>query len=320
MTEVFSDPAKALAAILDEACAVFADTRFFEGMARLTADLAEVRRHVGVELWEKLAQTVCATHALQDIVHQDPFTARAYHKPRGYAGDAVMLDYMYQAGTVIPPLTTAIGQAIFRYTTNAAPPRAVRARRFVLAEMIDYLAARVHKPAVLALAAGHLREADLSQALRNGFVGPYIALDQDAQSLAVVEQSYGHLGVTSLHMTVRDLLTNSSAALVDEQFDLVYAAGLFDYLTEPVAQRLVVRMWELLRPGGQIVIANFLPDLLDSAYMEGFMGWHLIYRTPEELRRCCSLLPEHSTACLHTFTDREAQIVFLQASKKRICK
>src|SRR5215471_14831280 len=38
----------------------------------------------------------CQTHPLHRMALEDPFTERAFSKPRGYAGDAVMLDYIYR--------------------------------------------------------------------------------------------------------------------------------------------------------------------------------------------------------------------------------
>ena len=40
----------------------------------------------------------CLNHPIRDLLHQDPFTYRAFAKPRGYAGDAVMMDYIYGLG------------------------------------------------------------------------------------------------------------------------------------------------------------------------------------------------------------------------------
>src|SRR5436305_1600719 len=38
---------------------------------------------------------VSRTHPIVDVLHRDPFTYRAFCKPRGYAGDAEMMDYIY---------------------------------------------------------------------------------------------------------------------------------------------------------------------------------------------------------------------------------
>ena len=47
-----------------------------------------------------------------------------------------------------------------------------------------------------------------------------------------------------------------------------YAAGLFDYLNASVAAAFTRRMVDMTRPGGMMVIPNFLPSVRDRAYME----------------------------------------------------
>ena len=66
-------------------------------------------------------------------------------------------------------------------------------------------------------------------------------------------------------------------------FDLVYSTGLFDYLQQPVARRLVTNLFQLLNPGGRLLVANFLPGIRDVGYMEAFMDWRLVYRDEDAL-------------------------------------
>jgi hypothetical protein len=73
-----------------------------------------------------------------------------------------------------------------------------------------------------------------------------------------------------------------------EPFDLVYAAGILDYLPDALARGLCAALRGLLRPGGELLVANFLPGSKSTGYMEAFLDWWLLYRTPEAL---LSLLP-----------------------------
>ena len=47
------------------------------------------------EDWGEFARYVRENHELRQFLYQDPLTWRALDKPRGYAGDAVMMDYIY---------------------------------------------------------------------------------------------------------------------------------------------------------------------------------------------------------------------------------
>src|SRR4051812_7155586 len=146
-----------------------------------------IRREEEGEAWPDFARS-CLSHPLRHILHQDPFTYRAFSKPRGYAGDAVMMDYIYGLGDAREAAreATPIGRAIFSHMATRPSARAVRFRRELLAGQIDRTASRGGSR-VFALAAGHLREAEISSALQTGGLKDFIAMDQDHASLAVVE-------------------------------------------------------------------------------------------------------------------------------------
>ena len=56
-------------------------------------------------------------------------------------------------------------------------------------------------------------------------------------------------------------------------------------------QRLTKLMFDMVVPGGRVLVANFAPVLPEVGYMETFMAWKLIYRTPEEMGRLSSDIP-----------------------------
>ena len=111
--------------------------------------------------------------------------------------------------------------------------------------------------------------------MQTGRIRDFVALDQDEASLKVVARDYAHLGIRTVDGSVRQILSGKPNP---GQFDFVYAAGLFDYLNAPVAAALTRRMFDMTRPGGLMLIPNFLTGVRDCGYMEAFMDWHLIYR------------------------------------------
>jgi extracellular factor (EF) 3-hydroxypalmitic acid methyl ester biosynthesis protein len=68
-----------------------------------------------------------------------------------------------------------------------------------------------------------------------------------------------------------------------DNFDLVYAAGLLDYLDQRAAKRLTTTMFEVLNPGGTLLVANFLDHIDDIGYMKSFMGWDLVLRNSSQI-------------------------------------
>jgi trans-aconitate methyltransferase len=207
-------------------------------------------------------------------------------QPRGYAGDAELIDYIYFQQH--QPELCDIGHALFLYNTNAPASSAVRERRNYLAHKIDEVAAQRSGARVLSMACGHLREARLSQALRQGDIAELVAMDQDEQSLAEVAKACAGLPVTALQGSVQQWLRNRFKL---GGFDLVYAAGLYDYLNQHLGAAFTEKLFNTLRPGGQLVIPNFLPDVSSVGYMECCMKWWLIYRGEQDMLRLLERIP-----------------------------
>lgn len=282
------------------------------GMRAAIDGLARLRAATGAA-WPSVVANEVLTHPLRTMLHQCPFTRHSFERPRGYAGDAALIDYIYGTREEPLPALTPLANDIHRLALQAPAPRAVRHRRARLAAAVDAAAERCPRGArVLAIAAGHLREWSMSEAARAGALAEWVAFDQDPLSVALVERQLGRHGVTAVAGSVRELLTGRRRF---EGYDLVYAAGLFDYLTEPVARRLVELMHAALAPDGRLLVANFLPGIPDVGYMESLMHWHLIYRSPAEMRALFDTLPAASRATLALDTDPDRNVVYGEVAR-----
>jgi hypothetical protein len=276
----------------------------------LNPQLTELRRTLSEAAWQSEVCQPLRQHPLHALLLQDPYTERAYRKPRGYAGDAVMLDYLYAEQP--PTGTTEIGEIIFRQTIKSPGGPAVVWRARHLAAEWDALAARQPQARVLSLACGHLREARFSTALAAGRLGVVLAVDQDADSLAVLRQDYGHLAVEPIEANVKALLKGE---LTFTDLHLAYAAGLYDYLPEPVAVMLTARLFSMLAPGGKLIVPNFLADNSCRGYMEAVMDWNLILRTPAEIEALGRGLPPRHIASRRYYQDPMEMVGYLEVTR-----
>lgn len=284
-----------LTRLLDRAAAALAAWRHPATVVEMVqTGLAHLRDTLDRDRW----LAVCAftqAHELMASLRQDPLIARSLDKPRGVAGDAVLLDLVGRHPDRQGELrkASALGRALYLATTGTPAALAVRARRQRLAGLIDATAARSERPAVLALGAGHLREAELSTAMAAGRIGRFVALDSDERAGAIVAGRHGRrveIVTESVSAVLRGALAAAPAKAMaaagnaaDGGFDLIYAAGLFDYLDTRLATRVVRAAAEQLAPGGRLVFGNFADDLWEAGFMEAAMGWHLILRDETEL-------------------------------------
>ena len=282
-------------------------------MDQLIWTLHRVRQSMEAATWESFIER-CRNHSLLPIVHEDPFTRRAFEKPRGYAGDAVMLDYIYSLEErIAPPPMSALGQRIFQYTSQAPSSRGVRARRAEVARQLDTLAERKRRARVLAIASGHLREADLCASIRRRSFGEFIALDTDAESVEFVNDQFGRFGTRSVKA---DAISLIRGRLDLGEFDLIYSTGLYDYLPARTAQRLTTRLFSMLTRGGRLLLANFVPGIRDDGYMEAYMDWRLIYRDRQDMLRLTQRIEESDLQQVRLFTEDDLNIVFLQLDRR----
>jgi SAM-dependent methyltransferase len=285
-----------------------------EGMHELLPALQGRRLKASDADWEKQVEG-CLAHPLRELLHQDPFTHRAFAKPRGYAGDAALLDFIYgrEEGWPAPPGTTELGQKIFEFTTRSSACEAVCARRGFVADLLDRLADELPRPHVLSIAAGHLREVLLSAAVKRRKLGRFVALDADARSLEEVQRCYGLYGIETVAGTLRQLLTQKADL---GAFDLVYSTGLLDYVPLAAARRLTSSMFQMLRPRGRLLLANFMPGILDVGYMESYMGWKLVYRTRRDMLDLSEEIPEAHIRDIRLFAEDNQNIIFLQVTRR----
>lgn len=280
------------------------------GMASLVARLNASRAERTSAAWEETIAAVVATHRVRAMLHEDPLTRRAFEKPRGYAGDAALLDLIYRdhpyAGEITP-----LGALIHEFGPAQPSCRSVRERRDILAALIDRTADERAMPRILSLACGHLREAQRSQAVRTNAIEEIVAVDQDVLSLDVIAQRK-HSRITPVKASIRRFLVDST---IYGDFDLIYSAGLYDYLDDDTARRLTSSMFAALRPGGSLVVANFAPDLPDIGYMEAIMDWKLIYRDERGVAGFCDDLPVDQIREQTMRRDSGGHVVYLTVRK-----
>jgi hypothetical protein len=290
--------------------------RVEEGLASLIAGLAGIRPLLSAEDWQGVGEYLRGEHPICAKLFQDPMTRRALEKPRGYAGDAVMMDYLYgiHYGKEAEAQASTLGRAILRHIRSLPTSRGVVWRRHHIAGLIDGFAASRPELSVLAIASGHLREVECSDAALRGRVKRFVALDADAESLREVAKCYGYLGVQTAHGSVRDLVRRKAGL---GMFDFVYAAGLYDYLADNVGQALTARMFEMTKPGGTLLIPNYAPTTDGRGYMECFMDWHLIYRDEYDMLRLLEQVDPAGIESYDIYADPWKSVVYLSVKKAR---
>jgi len=226
------------------------------------------------------------------LTDSSPFAARCFHKPLGYAGDFEMMNMVYRNENLGD---TLFGRSLNRLLLDSDAAQAVRNRVRYLTAKIEAAVARSEsgRPArILSVAAGPAME--LQQLLRKDPAllrqgrAEIVLLDQDASALrhasqqieAIAAQARVEVTLCCLNTSIRTVIMEG----LDGSYDLIYSAGLFDYLKDRTARAAATRLVKALAPGGQAVIGNFGTVNPTRPTMELILDWPLLHRSAGDLR------------------------------------
>jgi len=232
---------------------------------------------------------------LHPIVLCSPFLYRTYTKPLGYAGDYEMVNMMLR-----DPYEGASSFAkLLNYAMlNTEPVVAHRNRIEYLVDMLDREAGhRFGRERARAFNLGcgpaeevlrFLKDHDSSDLM------DFDLLDFNPETLEYTRERLDKVRMSMARNTqiryiprsVHQILKAAVQPGGDPElghYDIVYCAGLFDYLSQRVGKRLVEFFCSIAKPGGLVVVTNVADTNPRKAWMEYLMEWNLIYRGKEEM-------------------------------------
>jgi extracellular factor (EF) 3-hydroxypalmitic acid methyl ester biosynthesis protein len=236
-----------------------------------------------------------AKRLLHPLVLCSPFVYRTYHKPLGYAGDYEMVNMILRDPYEGASLFAKIVNVCF---LKNPPAEAHRNRIKYLSKTLEEETKRVHaegrRAKILNLGCGpakevqnFMREDDLSDR------AVFTLLDFNDET---IEHATGllhdvrnaHRRQTELNFfkkSVHQILKEASRPgpeMMPGTYDLVYCAGLFDYMSDRICKRLMNIFYDLLAPGGLLVATNVDASKPFRHSMEFILEWHLICRNSDQ--------------------------------------
>lgn len=217
------------------------------------------------------------------------FAERAYFKPKGYAGDFLMMEMIYGNK---PSGDGKLGLLVDDWCLNTAAARAVRGRRRLLKKQIrlacDKRSGEGNPIRIMNLACGSNREFfDFLSDCDYTRLIEATCIDADPQAL---EYTARHVNLFPHEASIRlmnDNVIKWSLGRIHHHYgpqDIIYSAGLTDYLDHRLFRALAIRCHAQLKPGGVLIIGNFGPANPNRAFMDHVLHWRLIHRSEDELK------------------------------------
>jgi extracellular factor (EF) 3-hydroxypalmitic acid methyl ester biosynthesis protein len=242
---------------------------------------------------------------LHPTLLSSPFLHRTFFKPLGYAGDYEMVNMITRN-----PLEggSLFAKIINLWFLKQPPAEAHRNRIVYLKDKLIHESLRTRAEGrgvrILALGCGpaceiqrYLKESELSSRANVTLV------DFNEETLSHARSVLTALNSTCsrdavfqfVKKSVNQILKGEAKAIngsEENRYDLVYCAGLFDYLSDQVCRRLMNILESWTSPGGLLVATNVHISNPRRLTMEYLMEWNLIHR---DRARMAGLKPERTS-------------------------
>lgn len=198
-----------------------------------------------------------------------------YRKPLGYAGDYLMIDKIYTHHHTTHPFY----EKWDKYFHHNAATEAVRNRKsYFKKQMTQKLKESEGPLKLLNVASGPARDLmELYQKINPSRLKA-TCVDLDEKAIAYAKGTCRQY-LQQIEFHHKNVLRFNT----EEQFDVIWSAGLFDYFEDKVFVLAIKRFLKWLKPGGEIIIGNFSEDNSSRGYMELFGEWYLLHRSKREL-------------------------------------
>ncbi len=259
--------------------------------------------------------------SLHPLLLRAPFVFRTYTKPLGYAGDYQMVNQIIDNPRQGPSTYFQMVNAAFLQNTLAVAHR----------NRIDILVDFLKRMADVAMQAGRtfrilnvgcgpaIEVQRFLQTYPHPEILSFELVDFSEETLAwtraklssILAQTGKPVIINYVHDSVHQLLKRRIDPVSDSarEFDAVYCAGLFDYLSDKVCSRLTAHFAARTQHGGALLITNVYASKSVKFVMEHLLEWYLIYRDAANLE---CLLPAQSSM-RKTYVDSTGMNVFSEA-------
>lgn len=260
-----------------------------------------------------------AQRDLHPLLLRAPFVHRTFTKPLGYAGDYEMVNMMVRNMREGP---NSYAQLLHGFYVNAKTCQAHRNRILIMTHLLKEVSRNStpqEQVRILNVGCGPAHEVlnfimgeshsercsieliDFSQETLQATRENIMAVASESRKLPQLEYIQ-----ESIHNLLKSAARPESSGR-RAQYDYIYCAGLFDYLSDKVCSRLFTLFCQWTKPGGLVVATNVHSSNEYRCVMEHILDWYLIHRDEARME---SLAPAAGRKKI--YTDETGMNVFLE--------
>lgn len=240
--------------------------------------------------------------SVSPILMGAPFIRHTFEKPYGYAGDFHAMVMLYKYDDIG---LTLFDQFSHRYACNEPAAVANKNRVYLLKDYLikEYKNSSNSNFKISSIACGPGRELELFvNNLSN--IDKNISLnyvDQDKNALEYAKTNINQITMNKLKKSeikidsnfyqddvVKRLIWKKGVPSNLKDSDVIVCAGLFDYLEDRVAQRLVDSFLEIVKAGGLVIVGNVAKQNPSEFPMSYVLEWELFQRNDKDMENMIS--------------------------------
>ncbi len=242
---------------------------------------------------------------LHPMVLASPFAFRVVRKPLGYAGDYEMVNMIlrdpYEGSSLF-------GKVLNPWFIKQPPAEAHRNRVQHLTRVLteETLRALSQRRPLRVFNVGCGPAGEIQAFFAQGDLAEhaqFTLLDFNEETLQFVRKVLETARAARHRSTPIQFVKKSVAQLIkgrskvidspQHRYDLIYCAGLFDYLERALCKQLTNMFYDMLAPGGLLLVTNVDPSNPIRHWLGYILEWHLIYR---DGRQMLALRPDAASA------------------------
>ena len=217
-----------------------------------------------------------------------------YNKPLGYPGDYIMMNYISDYNGDDNYLgNSSYEKLINNYTCSIPVSCSNVARKNFLKDVIAEIINQNKIPKIASIGCGSARE--LIELLKEGKINKQVlfkCLDLEVKALKYIENRIEKISLDKkrflnlqyLHRDITSIIRDKKLKDEIRGNNLIYLSGVYDYLSDRMAERLTGELYSLLEKDGKMVICNMsLENAKHRAYYELLGEWCMVHRSKEKM-------------------------------------
>ncbi len=254
------------------------------------------------------------------FIYQSTVFRRGFEKPRGYPGDYMMLEIVYNDDEV----SEGIGKYIDRYGLDVPYSIAIRLRKDKMKEILyDFINNSTEdKLNILNLASGACRD------IREMFDRPIkykgkvnlMCIDQDEVAIEYAHKKISEIdtGNIDINLIQGNILRLESLEIgADNSLDMVYSIGIADYLQDRMLDKIFKNCYKKLKPGGKLVIAYKDRERHKPVSLNWYGDWCFVPRNEEEFTGLINAAMGRENISVSIERESSGVIFFAEITKNR---